>query len=49
MYDGSQMARVWIPTDGKGNIQWNELGKFQDALTQLEENPKYTNGDKATK
>ena len=49
MYDGSQMARVWIPTDGKGNIQWNELDKFQTALAKLEEIPEYANGNKTDK
>lgn len=49
MYDGQQIARVWVPTDGKGNINWQSLTTFHKVLSQLDSIPEYTNADAPTK
>ena len=47
MYDGGSVGRVWVPTDGHGNIDWNTFLTTHQMMTKLNENPQFQQLDKA--
>lgn len=47
MYDGGSVGRVWVPTDGHGNIDWNTFLTTHQVMTKLNEDPQFQQLDKA--
>jgi hypothetical protein len=41
MYDGGSIGRVWVPTDGHGNIDWNTFLTTHQVMTKLNEDPQF--------
>ena len=46
VYNGREVVNVWMPTDGRGNINWGLASQYQALLEKFKNNPLLTDADK---
>lgn len=49
IYDGKDAAKVYMPVDGAGNVDWKSLGEFKDLYAEYENNKDSWTAEQATK